>query len=105
MGGEKNNRLSEAIQNYYYLFQAFNNMSKFSAKYGKSRFYWSFLSILKQNNLISDDELLSEMDNSDTSQRSKRDITNINSEKSAGVRSDQSHSEGSLPKRRRLRRE
>lgn len=105
MGGAKNKRLLEAIQNYHYLVQAYENIAKFDTEDDKSSFYCSFLNTLKQNNAIADDVFPSEGDYSDASQRSKRDVSDINSEKFTTNRSERSPSEGSVTKRRRVMRE
>ena len=105
LGGAKNKRLLEAIQNYHYLVQAYENIAKFNTDEDKSNFYYSFLNIIKRNNAIGDDVLPSEGDYSDASQRSKRDATDINSEKSLTNRSERFPSEGSVTKRRRMMKE
>ena len=43
LGGAKNKRLLEAIQNYHYLVQAYENIAKFNTDEDKSNFYYSFL--------------------------------------------------------------
>ena len=105
MGGSRNKRLLEAIQNYHYLVQAQENLVKFNTENGKSNFYWSFLHILKQNNLIVDDVQQADGNLSNASQHSKRIISDINGNQIVDNRSETSQSEESVTKKRRIMRE